>query len=210
MSLADKTKLCVSENHVNITVAVKSAGKRGDIYLKVHRGELPDSVSQGKLPATCYTSRRCNAREKISSDYQTAHTFANRLFRWKNLHHKLFFRSTTVFTRFRWRVRLVGLSTWIVTCRIRRLAGVLQTSLVLWWCPFGRARKAGGSATPALVPGEELLRGGINKPEIFQSELKTRGMKEKNKTMYIFIIKRKKQLLHIDPLCSKVIMQLRM
>lgn len=38
------TSLCVSEHHVTITVAVKSGGKIGDIYLKVRGVKLPDSV----------------------------------------------------------------------------------------------------------------------------------------------------------------------
>lgn len=71
---------------------------------------------------------------------------------------------------------------------------MLQISLVLQGRPSGRIREAGGGARPTLVPGEELVRGRINKPEIFQTEVNTL-LVALRKITYIFIIKQKQVLL---------------
>lgn len=60
-------------------------------------------------------------------------------------------------------------STWVVIREIRRLAGGLHVPPALQRRPSGSAGAAGGGARPTLVPGEELVRGRINTPEIFQT-----------------------------------------
>ena len=56
-------------------------------------------------------------------------------------------------------------------------------------------REAGGGARPTLVPWEELVRGRINKPEIFQTEVNACGMKNKDNVHHLQ--KKKTQLLII-------------
>ena len=71
-----------------------------------------------------------------------------------------------------------------------RLAGLLQFPVVLQGCPIGRMREAGGRARPTLVPGEELVRGRINKPEIFQTELNTLLEELRKRTIYFLLFKK--------------------
>lgn len=94
--------------------------------------------------------------------------------------------------------------TWSVISQIRRPAGLLQVVVVVKGCPRGRVRVAGGRARPACVLGEELVRGRINKPEIFQSELKHSSMEAKQSAEISFFFHPLKQtvLIH-DSLCFR-------
>lgn len=69
-------------------------------------------------------------------------------------------------------------------CQIRRLAGLLQISVVLQGGPSGRMR-------PTLLSGEELVGGGINKPEIFQTELNTPQVELGKRLTYVLISQNK-------------------
>lgn len=72
---------------------------------------------------------------------------------------------------------------------------MLNILVVLQGRPVGRMREAGGGASPTLVPWEELVRGRINKPEIFQTEVNTLLVELRKRTIYI--IKNEKNILFV-------------
>ena len=64
--------------------------------------------------------------------------------------------------------------------------------------------EAGGRAGPTLVPGEELVRGGINKPEIFQTGLNTLFVElRKRTTQYMLLQDTGSNVVFFRPLTCK-------